>query len=599
MFDAYGPVRETPESPSRLLTRHFLRRLLDNDVIAPNADRHETLTVGATLLISAGLFVSVIIASKYVINPFPTPVHMALGAMHDRYVFIGASMLVMALVAAAQWDALALDVRDASILGPLPVTRWTIVRAKLASLAIFSTGFALIMNAGPSVLFPLFYSARFPHSPFDMGTMLFAHALVTTSAGAFGLACVIALRETMRALLGARVFARVSTLLQAALVVVCGTTLLLLPGTGPRAMRASLEGRPVAAAAMPPLWFSGLHEVLTGHIVSAVRARDVPPAIAARERLSVDIYRRNGPQFRRLAAAIVPAFAAIAGVAFVAFLWNHRRLPLGAPMRSAGRTRWRLAVSSAVERVIVPDPAAQAGFFFTLQVLPRSPAHRVAMATATAAGLAGVALAAGSVQWVRGDPWAARLPVWAAQTMLLTALLFGFRHASRVPAELKASASFLMAWGGRDRAYLAGVRRAVLIAFALPAIAVLFPAHVVLFGLETALLHAAAGLAFAFALLAALCHRMAHPPFVCAYVPATSMKRAAPIYLAGLLLACHVFAGFERAALRSTTGFVVLVGALIGLALLLGLRDRRDSSDAPPIEIDQTPEGAVRLGLHS
>ena len=116
-------TRPTDRSSAlRLLTRHFLRRFLDNDLISPNADRHETLTVGATMLISIGLFVSVLIASKYVMNPFPTPVHMALGGMQDRFLFVAVSMVSMALVAAAQWDALSIDARDAAILGPLPVT---------------------------------------------------------------------------------------------------------------------------------------------------------------------------------------------------------------------------------------------------------------------------------------------------------------------------------------------------------------------------------------------------------------------------------------------------------------------------------------------
>ena len=44
------------------------------------------------------------------------------------------SMLVMALIAAVQWDALALDERDTAILGPLPVAPRDIGRAKLSAL---------------------------------------------------------------------------------------------------------------------------------------------------------------------------------------------------------------------------------------------------------------------------------------------------------------------------------------------------------------------------------------------------------------------------------------------------------------------------------
>ena len=46
-------------------------------------------------------------------------------------------MLVMALAAVAQWDALALDARDTAVLGLLPIPKSVIVRAKLAATALF------------------------------------------------------------------------------------------------------------------------------------------------------------------------------------------------------------------------------------------------------------------------------------------------------------------------------------------------------------------------------------------------------------------------------------------------------------------------------
>ena len=60
-------------------------------------------------------------------------------------------MLVTALVAAAQWDALSLDYRDASILDPLPV-RPAIVRwAKLTAVAMLGAAVALAVNAFPDI----------------------------------------------------------------------------------------------------------------------------------------------------------------------------------------------------------------------------------------------------------------------------------------------------------------------------------------------------------------------------------------------------------------------------------------------------------------
>lgn len=601
--------REQSASPFRLLTRHFLRRLLDNDLISPNADRHETLVVGATLLISGGLFIAVLITSKYLMDPFPTPVRTVLGGIDDRFLLIALSMVVMALVAAAQWDALSIDARDAAILGPLPVGHGAILAAKLAALAIFTAVFVVIMNAGETVLFPLFLAARLPVGLLDIATLLVAHAFVTLAAGGFGVACVVLIREGLRACLGARLFNRVSTMVQALLVVACVTTLLLLPGAASRSVRASLDNPTLAVEWLPPLWFVGVHEVIAGHVIAripsasrhqpGIREYRPPAVILAREREAAALYQRNLPRFRLQAQTAAPVFAAVIVAALAAFAWNNRRLPGGLPVRAARRSRWRRAVAHAVERWVVPAPAAQAGFFFTLQVLPRSAAHRVGIASAIAAGLATLLIAFSGVAFTHLDGPPARAGVWAAQNLLLVAVLAGVRHAVRVPAELRASASFLIAWPGEDRAYLAGVKRAALAALALPIIALMLPLHVVLLGRDLALLHALCGFALAVTLLEALLHGIRHPPFVCAYVPGGSFKRAAPIYLVGLVTGCYLFAALERTAFTSRTGSAVLFAALGLTTMFLRWRDRASRHEAPDLEIDLAPDAAVTMDLRS
>jgi hypothetical protein len=592
-----GTGAERRHSVLWLLTRHFLRRLLDNDLISPNADRHETLTVGATMLISTGLFISVLIASKYIMNPFPTPVHMALGSMQDRFLFIAASMVAMALAALAQWDALSIDTRDAAILGVLPVLRHAIVLAKLAALAIFTAVFALIMNGGSAVLFPLLFAAQLPIGLVDIARLITAHALVTLAAGAFGAGCVVAVREGLRALLGARIFARVSTIVQAGLVVLAGTTLLVLPGVASRAVHAMLERPATTIDVLPPLWFVGLHEVIAGDVITRVPSRRVPERIRDREREAVERYRANEPHFRRLAATAATGLVSAIGLALVTFLWNHRRLPHGVPQRLSRRRAWRRLLSRLAERWMVPASTAQAGFFFTLQVLSRSAAHRVVLASTLAAGLASLVAALSGVALTRLDGPPARIGVWAAQSLLLAAVLFGVRHAVRVPAELKASTSFLMAWPGDERAYLSGVKRAALAALALPVIVVMAPLHVVLLGPQLAVLHALCGAALAVSMLEALTCGMRLPPFVCAYVAAGSFKRAAPIYLAGMVTGCYAFAGIERAAFHSAPGGAALIASLGLAALLLRWRDRAARHDAPHVDIDLAPDAAVTMDL--
>ena len=98
----------------QLLTRHFLQRFLDNDLISPEADRHETLSVVGAALISSGLFVTCLLGFGYLAMPFPSPGRIAMHALSDRCLYLSWSMMVMALVAVTAWDALVLDARDTS-----------------------------------------------------------------------------------------------------------------------------------------------------------------------------------------------------------------------------------------------------------------------------------------------------------------------------------------------------------------------------------------------------------------------------------------------------------------------------------------------------
>src|SRR5262245_45599385 len=114
--------------PDRLLVRHFLKRFLDHDLISSNADRHEDLSVVGGTLIAVTRFAAALIGRWYQFNAVTPPGMTSLRSLDDRFFFVSLSMLVMALLAVSQWDALALDVRDASVLGVLPIPKAAIVR---------------------------------------------------------------------------------------------------------------------------------------------------------------------------------------------------------------------------------------------------------------------------------------------------------------------------------------------------------------------------------------------------------------------------------------------------------------------------------------
>lgn len=134
-----------------LLTRHFLRRFVNNDLISPDADRHEVLAVIGAALLSSSLFLTVLLCIKYLFG-IELPGPAAIWALDDRFLYIAGSMIITALATLAVWDALGLDARDAVILGPLPIPASVIMRAKLAALTLFGLGVRRDDQCGVSTL---------------------------------------------------------------------------------------------------------------------------------------------------------------------------------------------------------------------------------------------------------------------------------------------------------------------------------------------------------------------------------------------------------------------------------------------------------------
>lgn len=581
----------------QLLTRHFLQRFLENDLISPDADRHETLAVICAALISASLFVTVLLALKYLFQPFQSPGRTAVVALDDRFLYIACSMIVMGLVAVATWDALSLDGRDTAILGPLPVPRGAIVRAKLTAVALFSAGFAFALNLLPSLLHPSLMIAELPVGLTEAATLTFAHAAVTMAAGAFGFLSVLGARELLRAALGPALFERISGFVQGSLVVGLSTLFLLLPGLSSGVARSWLATGALSPYTVPPLWFLGLQETLSGGAIDRLPRGELPAWILRLETEATAVYRSQHAVFRELAAVAVVALAVAMVTTVAAYAWNSRKLPAPGAGRRTGRGRLSAALSRGVLRVVVRRPAAQAGFFFTLHSLSRSAPHRVTMTTSMAVGLAAAAMCLRGVEVSPAVASSMPVSVLAVQTLLIGALLAGFRHAIRLPAELRANWTFHLSWPQDERRYVVGVKRAAFAALVLPPLIVLFPLHMAFIGPRAALAHFGCGLLIGMLVVDLLLLGLRHVPFASAYVPGGNLKSLGPIYVVVFLAATYAFASIERLALGSTQGTEIFLGALLALVLASRAIDSRRRTPLL-VQIDEpSAVTAQRLGL--
>lgn len=586
----------------RLLVRHFLWRFLEHDLISPNADRHVVLSALGGALVAVSLFLAILIATPYQFFPLMPPGIVSLHSLYERFLFTSASMLVMALVAVAQWDALALDSRDTSALGVLPIPRAVIVRTKYMAVAVLAIGVAVAWNLAPTLL-------RFAAVPSKLGVSLMgalaltlAHGVTTLAAGAFGFLPVLGLREVMSAIMGQARFQRISAAVQAALIVALVTALLLVPGAYTGVARNWLARGGLMAKALPPLWFVGLHETLAGSVIDGLPRTRPDRYLVVAERDATDLYRSLWPLYHELALIGIVALVIVGLVTTAACTWNSRRLPVPIVRRAhedgaAGRA-WKWMVAHVVARTSL----RQAGFFFTLQTLSRQVSHRVALASSLAVGLSLILITARGRVLVPGndvsDVASVPLAILAGQSLLLASVLSGFRHAVRIPAELRASTTFSLAWAGNLTPYISGVKLAGWIALVLPTLGGLFIWHATVLGTRLAALHLGVGLVVSALLMETLFVRYRLVPFASGYVPSGELRSRGVASAAALLFVSFALAWVERFALTATAGYLMLVASMVGLSAGGMAVDRASRRPATPLDLDEpTPFPTQRFDL--
>jgi hypothetical protein len=599
--------------PFRLLTRHFVRRLIDNDLISPHADRHESLALICGLVASAPVFLTFFITIGYLTSFIQIPGPTAMAAVSDRFLYISASMAISAVATLLVWEALGLEPRDRAILGSLPISADTIARAKLGATLFFGAAIAIALNAVPSVLYSSFLTFNL-HGMSGVGLlrMIGGHAATVVLAGLFAFFVILAMRGLLRVVLGASGFWKVSSLIQSALVVFCLSALLLSPTVGRNAVHAWVaRTAPAPWPSHPVLWYLGLNETVSGHIVAetpmvmpgskrATKWEFAPWALARvrrQDEAGKGAYAAVRPRFAALARIAWLTFPLVAALAIAGFLWNSRRSDAMTQRRTASRAA--LFLRAAVQWLTRGSPETQAGFFFALHTLARSGPHRIILAVSTAAAvtLPIMTLVRNSALG-RMEIAFAPLGLIGIQIMVLLCLAAGFRHAVTVPAELSANWTIRMAWSGDERDYLTGVKWAGVGALVLLPLLLLLPLHAALFGTAVALIHSLCGLLFAVAVLDVMFLTYRKMPFACSYVPAENPKALWPFAFAGFFLITFGFASLERAALQTPFSTAALLAGLAALLLVVKRIDRVQRRERLPLDFDERPaQPTQRLGL--
>ena len=590
------------EADVAILRRLFFRRFFDNELVAPNGGGEQKMALVYAALIVPGLFASVPLLFKYM-SPFLTPGQRLILGLDDTVLCVSISMLVMAIATVVSWDTLTLDVRDVAMLGPLPLTRGTLVAAKLQSLGLFVLSFGIAVNAMPSLLFPPILFGTLDIGFLRGAWVVAIHGVVSLAAGCFGFLCVLAVRQTLAVTCSPRVFRRASAVVQPALLLLLVTAFLLLPAF-PSTSRAARAWNGTLPPLGPPGWFLGLHEVLSGRLVLDApdivkptgRSRFTP----ARADTDRQRYLAHMPEFARNARLAALAFLLVGSLAAGGYAIESRRLVRRVPPVRLARGWVTRQAAALAEAAIVRDPLSRATFFFTLQTLVRGSTQRLYVSGGLAISCAAVILFVPKRELTALLQGISEPAVWSVgvQTFLVAALAGTLRLVATVPAELGANWAFRVTWLSEPGPYMAGVRRAALLVATLPVLA-LVPLHMVAWGLAVTLVHALFGLLCVALMVEWLFRDLRALPFTCGVNPVNSralfLRTAGTVVIAAVLLARVEHWGYGTPT-RAGVALGLVGAGFVGAALWRQHRQRAWTD----VVFDEPPEPETqRLGISS
>jgi hypothetical protein len=541
------------EFPFLRLTWHFVQSLFRNGQNEGDLDASVGGLLG--LLALPGVFMALSLLDKYsslkrYFHGTAAQDHYAI-SVPDKYFFIVFSMVITGLVTVWKWDRILPNRQDHMNLAPLPITARRIFFANLSAILVVIAVFAVVVNLGSTILFPMIASAE--HGRLGESLVFIAvHATVVTTASVFTFFACLLVLGLMLAALPPLWFLRASIPVRMAIVAVL-VALLGSSFTVPLWLRGTPPGW---LAALPPVWFLAWYQKMQG---------------------------RATPQLEEWARWALPATAIVFVLAMIAYLVSYRRsfvrIPESAGVARRGeRERWPWLVA-LLERFVWRTPFERATGVFLLRGLLRSETHLILTTAFVAMGLVSVAQAAVSAT---GEPPGVIAPSqgWLSLPLILAYFLVtGARLVVDIPAAIEANwiLRFVLPPGNHSSATV--VRKLVL---SLVAIFVSMPTLALVawrWNFVSGIVHATFVFGASALLLELLLLGYRKIPFTCSLPP---FERSGPLVFLAFWLGFAIFtwggSTAQRAMLLHPVRYVWL--ALFAGGALYALREwKRDIPD--------------------
>ncbi len=503
----------------RALTRAFLSRYFESEITTTTDDLKGSFFWLLAALAMPGVFIPwLMVFDWHLVAMFQGADRLREASGAEKTFYLGFSMIASGLLTAIAWSSLLPDHRDTLILGTLPVKPRTVVIAKLAALAGYIAIVAVSMHAMAAFFFGAILSTNSPFLFLVRGMV--AHFVAACAASAAVALWVAAAQGVTLAIVGPRLFVRLTTALQAGLVALIALGLAALPTITSSAVdtvRGFGRGMQPWILSTPPVWFLGLYEWILGtsdpRIIGLARTAGLALALPA-----VAIAIAYPLAYRRLMVAVVE---------------TGQRPGRSVLARASG---WALVAAAG------RHPEARATADFLTSSLARVERHRFVLAIAL-----GVAVAWGLPGWNALTPTARLEP--ALLSLPLVAMMFllvGLRVASALPADVRAAWLFDVHSPSRSNARQA-LERMLFVLGVLPPVLLSAPLYWWLWGSNVAAMHAVISVALGVLLIELLIWHCDGMPCGQRWSPGRlDLGRRWPFHLAVFLIVAAVIPRVER-----------------------------------------------------
>ena len=247
---AQMPVAEAQEQTQfSLLVRHFVERFFNNEMVSSDGDAKKRL-----LQVMYAIALPLVVVALFLFPPYHAPLSRPFWSqVSDHYFYLLYSFVTMGLVSIFAWDLLFPDVLDLFVLSPLPIASMRLFLARIVAACLYLGLFLFGTSALGAIFFPLL------SEPPQFTRHVFAHLLAVLASGAFAAGSLLSLQGLILAGMGERLFRMVAPFLQALVVMMLLSVLLLFPVSAQ--FLQVLTNLP-AARYFPPFWFLGIYETL-------------------------------------------------------------------------------------------------------------------------------------------------------------------------------------------------------------------------------------------------------------------------------------------------------------------------------------------------